>query len=328
MTSTDLSQWQVRPPLFAPRRHWDLECPQLFRLAAADGDQGPWYLTAAIMEDRSQRYWVADQVDGPYRVPPDGGILAPAGHYAGRVCRWQGADLFFCWHRTALTAGWMATPTTVDWLSLRNPYGKFVVPPLALEPRPDGTIARRSYPGWDAYRASDPAPLTPAPTTCFRSRPAADWTVSEAGGMDLIATAENHENVVLEGTLHLTARAGGLAFRLDDEGGDYFVELSPGSSEATLQKWIVDADPRAGDRGTRYLELQRARLHRPLPDDTPLPFRLLLVGPYLEFTLDDEVVLAELSAERTTGPIGFWADSGTLRAENLRSSPLRRPEHG
>ncbi len=30
MASSDLETWEVRPPLLAPRRYWDLECPQVF----------------------------------------------------------------------------------------------------------------------------------------------------------------------------------------------------------------------------------------------------------------------------------------------------------
>ena len=99
MASDDLLNWEVRPPLFAPRRYWDLECPQVFTVDAH------YYLTAGIMEDRSQRYWQAPAFEGPYTVPADGGILAPAGHYAGRVCRWRDLDLFVAWHRPMLTPG-------------------------------------------------------------------------------------------------------------------------------------------------------------------------------------------------------------------------------
>jgi len=81
----------MRPPLFVPRAYWDLECPQVFFV------DGHAYLMAAIMEDRSQRYWQAPRFEGPYEVPPDGGVLAPPGHYAGRVCSWRQAHLYFCW---------------------------------------------------------------------------------------------------------------------------------------------------------------------------------------------------------------------------------------
>ncbi len=90
--SADLRTWTVEPPLFGPTRWFELECPQVFDL------DGRWVLTASVMEDRSQRYWVADDFFGPYRAPPDN-RLAPPGHYAARVCRWRGRTLLFAMHR-------------------------------------------------------------------------------------------------------------------------------------------------------------------------------------------------------------------------------------
>lgn len=326
MASRDLSTWEVRPPLFAPRRHWDLECPQVFTLQ----EGGPFYLTAAIMEDRSQRYWVAERFEGPYETPPDGGLLAPAGHYAGRVCRWQGMDLYLCWHRTDLIDGWMATPATVDWTTLRNPFGKFVVAPLVLTARADGSLARGTFPGWDGYREAEPVAVAPAPHSLFRGRSTAGrgWEAIGAGGMDVVATTDAVGDMVVEGSLVIEAMAGGLAFRLDDEGGGYFVELRAGSDEVGLQKWLPERDPRDGSRRERYAEIQRGRLARPVARGERLAVRLLVVGPYIEVAIEGGVVLAELSAERTTGPFGVWADSGEVRAEGLRLAPMRRPEHG
>lgn len=326
MASPDLASWEVQPPLFAPRHYWDLECPQVFRL----GEGGPFYLTAAIMEDRSQRYWMAERFEGPYQTPADGGILAPAGHYAGRVCRWHGDDLFFCWHRTNLAAGWMATSATVDWVKLRNPFGKFVVPPLALSARPDGTLTRRSFPGWDRYREGEPSPIDPAPRSLFRARPTAEqgWRAATESGVDVLATAAPFEDVLLEGTLVVEAAAGGLAFRLDDEGGGYFVALRAGSDEIGLEKWLIDRDPRDGHLRERYVELQRGRLAQPATRGARLAFQLLVVGQYLEVAIDGDVVLAELSAERTTGPLGIWVDSGSVHLEGPRLTAMRRPQHG
>ena len=34
MASKDLVSWEVRPPLFAPRKYWDLECPRVFEAGA------------------------------------------------------------------------------------------------------------------------------------------------------------------------------------------------------------------------------------------------------------------------------------------------------
>jgi beta-fructofuranosidase len=325
LASTDLEHWEPRPPLFAPRRYWDLECPQVFPI----GDR--WYLTAAVMEERTQRYWVAPRFDGPYETPPDGGILAPLGHYAGRVCRWRGLDLFCCWHQPRPVSVGAPVPPTNDWTTVRNPFGKYLVAPLVLTPRLDGSLACQSFPGWSAYLERDPAPPRPMSVTLYHGRPHGDpdWTVDgRAGGLDILATDEPATNVWFEGTLSLRAAGGGLGFRLDDEGGGYFITLRPGNQEVQLHKWLPVRDPYDGRPWFRYVEVQRGQANRPVPTGSPLRFRLLTVGPYVECALDDEVVLATLTAERTSGRLGIWAESGSARANQVRAAPVRVPDHG
>ena len=219
-SSTDMEQWTVHPPLFAPRKYWDLECPQVFQI----GDR--FYLTASIMEDGTQRYWVASRFEGPYEVPADGGVLAPLGHYAGRICRWKGEDLYVCWHEPRPQNRGRIPLPPVDWATVRNPAGKFVVAPLELTPRPDGSLACRSFSGWATYRTAELAPPTPMATSLLHSAPspANAWQIrNDAGGMDLLASDAPVGDVWFEGVLTFDAVAGGLAFRLDDDASGYFV---------------------------------------------------------------------------------------------------------
>ncbi len=51
-------------------------------------------------------------------------------------------------------------------------------------------------------------------------------------------------------------------------------------------------------------------------------------GPYIEVSLDGEVVLATLSGERTVGEVGIWAESGTIDLTDPRIVPLRPLQHG
>ncbi|MFN8525946.1 MAG: hypothetical protein U0821_22830 [Chloroflexota bacterium] len=315
IASPDLVNWEVRPPLFAPRRYWDLECPQVFTV------DGHYYLTAGIMEDRSQRYWQAPAFEGPYTVPSDGGILAPAGHYAGRVCRWQDMDLYYCWHRPVTWDGQFAE---YDWAvggTRNNTYGRIAPPPLVLTRRPDGSLRRSSFPGWEAYRAAPAKAAGHAGSTLFRGRAAQSWRIATAEGADMLLSADSLGDFLLEGELTLDAPSGGLGLRLDDRGGGYIIELAPGRDQVTLQKWLPPAD-----RPTySFQEFQRGTLYRPLPAGQPVPFRLMSVGPYLELELDGEVALATLSGQRLTGHVGLWAEGGTTSITNARLSPMRQP---
>jgi beta-fructofuranosidase len=314
LATRDLLSWEARPPLFAPRRYWDLECPQVFAI------DGAYYATAAVMEDRTQRYWSAPAFEGPYDVPADGGILAPRGHYAGRVCAWQGLTLYFCWHKAEY-----------DWSGFRNPAGKFVPSPLVLFRRPDGSLGRRSFPGWEKYRIAPATRVERASESLFQQRrndSGDDWRVEANGRMDLVASAADVEDMVWEGTLQLDARAGGLGFRLDALGGGYFIDLQVGSNEVTLKKWLPTKAEGDGRPWFKYAELQRGILPRAIKWGEAIPFKLLTVGPYVECSLDGEVVLATATAERTSGRFGIWAESGTAVGSDLSWSAMRRPEHG
>jgi len=314
MASQDLLNWEVRPPLFSPRRYWDLECPQVFTV------DGHYYLTAGIMEDRSQRYWTAPAFEGPYTVPGDGGQLAPWGHYA-RVCRWRDLDLFYCWHRPVLKRGEFAEYDWPAWGTRINTYGRIAPPPLVLTRRADGSLQKSSFPGWEAYRLSPSTAPAAATTSLFQERPVSGWHVAFDTGADMVVTADEQGDFLLEGTLTLDAPSGGLGLRLDERGGGYIIELEPGRDEVSLQTWLPPAYP----PNFAFKEIQRGRLYRPLEVGRAVPFRLLSVGTYVELELDGEVVLATLTGARLTGRVGIWADGGRVSIADARLSPMRAP---
>ena len=315
VTTTDFQQFEVHPPLFAPGRFWDLECPQVFTI------DGLWYLTAGIMEERTQRYWIGETHLGPWRQPPDGGILAPKGHYAGRMASWMGQPLYMCWH---LPPGGVA-----DWSTATNPHGKYVVAPLTLARWADGTLSLASFAGWSALETGPAAsPAAPA-TTLYRKAPASGWRLETAAGeLDLLATTEPHDDFRLTGTLTVDAPVGGIGFRLEgDTGGGYFIELEAGSDSVSLQRWLGTTERWSGRPWFTWTELQRGRLRRPFVPGTPLALHLLCNGPYIEVALNEEVVLATLSGARTTGEVGIWCESGTVTLADSTITPLRRPVH-
>ena len=315
-TSTDFETWEIHPPMFAPGRFWDLECPQVFTIG------GRWYLTAGIMEEFVQRYWMSESPFGPWVQPPDGGILAPKGHYAGRVANWKGQDIYMCWH---LPLGGKA-----DWAHTRNPHGKFVVAPLTLTPRADGSLACGTFDGWSALATTASAELASAPTTLYRGTPATDWQLqTETGELDLLATDTEYSDFLLSGTLTLDAPVGGVALRLEgDTGGGYFVELEEGTTRVSIQKWLGTTQRWTNVPGFAWTELQRGKLQQPFEPGTPLPLTVISNGPYIEVALDGEVVLATLSGERQTGQVGIWAESGSASLTEATLTPLQQPTHG
>ena len=328
LRSHDLERWEALPPLFAPRRYWDLECPQLFRLGGeGEAGSGAWYLTAAIMEDRGQRYWVASEAAGPFATPPGGDLLAPAGHYAARIARWREMDLFFAWHQPALAAAWQTTPRTVDWVSARNPFGKFLAPPLLLSARPDDSLALGSFPGWEAFRGDWGIPQ-PAARTAMRGEAvdrANGLGLSRSGGMDLLLDEFPPGDVLIEGALSLGGARGGIALRAHEDGSGLYVELVPGSRRVTLQRWGIRRDERGRPAAPAYGILQEAERREPLPEQGEMALRVLSVGPYVEVSLDGEVAIAFMSGTPKAGHWGVWAEDGACVLREARLARMRRP---
>jgi beta-fructofuranosidase len=310
--SSDLRKWAARPPLFTPRRYWDLECPQLFRVETAS--EPHWVLIASVMEDRSLRYWLARDPLGPFRVPPGGDILAPAGHYAARATRWQDRDLLFAWHQPRLHQGWPSTPQTVDWVEARNPFGKFLAPPLEIVPRRDGSLGLHSFAGWQAYEGDTWRPVS------------ANWHLQAPSTTRVALSAPPAHNFQVRGELTLEAARGGLAFRMgEDESSGLFIELTPGSRNVTLQRWGTRQRDMGAALGLTYEVLQQAELHEPLRTHQPIAFTLLNVGPYVELSVNGEIVLATMTGCPAYGSCGVWVEDGELRAENVHWVAMRQP---
>jgi beta-fructofuranosidase len=320
MTSPDMQRWEVHPPLFTPRRWWDLECPQLFTVA------GRWYLTAGIMEDRTQRYWIADQPEGPWRVPAYGGVLAPLGHYAGRVCDWRGETIYGCWHQpNPVRPSGEPVNSRVDWARVSNPHGKFIMPPLCLAPRADGSLACQPFSGWQ-HHTGEFAPLVPGNRTVNFELPLSEWAVeTPAGALEIAQSRDAFGDFLLEGQLALDAVSGGFVLRSDDTGAGYHIVITPGSDRVRLIKWLPTIDRHDQRPWFAYTTIQEGRVIGDLDWHADVDFRLLAAGPYIELTLAGEIVLAALSGEIQHGRLGFWAESGALRVTIPRIADVQHP---
>jgi len=307
LASDDLEAWSVEAPLFAPRDHFELECPQLFRAG------GRLYLTAAVFEDRSQRYWVADALEGPFRAPPGGTRLAPNGHYAARVCAWGGRTALFCWHRAP-------GPGHLD------PLSAAVLPaPLVLEPDGSGALHPVSWPAWASYAAGPAGPLDPARLAPTCANPAArreraGGTVGE--GFEAWLWPEERADLLLEGALDLAAARGGVLLGADDRTTGLAVELDPGERRLRLVRTAETTDPTGRPWYGREV-VQDAPLD---PPAGPIPLRLLAVGGEVEVSLAGRVVLATVLPGSPRGRVGLFAADGRVALTDARLTPMRPPQ--
>jgi beta-fructofuranosidase len=307
-SSPDLIHWDVEPPLFAPCQYLELEVPQVFRLGRY------YYLIASILEDRSQRYWIAEDFKGPYRTPPNN-RLAPPGHTAGSVCDWQGHQAIYCWHYSQN-----------DWPGIRNPEGHYIPAPLVIQQEPGGTLTNGSWPLWRKYRAGEGRLLAPDDFRPLCGNPAASRegaALQVEQGMEVWALGEPARDFLLQGDLTLQAPDGGLAFALDDETTGYFVQFLPGEHTVRLVKWLPG---RMGDG--------RPWFHWEVVQEVPfttsvdaMRVQLLVVGGEVELSIDGRVYLSEITRARADGFVGLYAVSGRVALRNASLTPMREPQH-
>ena len=136
----------------------------------------------------------------------------------------------------------------------------------------------------------------------------------------------NDKKPIVRGELTLRAARGGLAFRTgDDESSGLYIELTPGSRAVTLQRWGTRNRDMGAARGLTYDVLQRAELHAPIDSTEPFAFTLLNVGPYVEFSVNDEVVLATMIGDPVEGGCGVWVEGPTSSSSIPRFPPSRWP---
>ena len=225
--------------------------------------------------------------------------------------------------RTSTCAGTCLPAARPIGTTATNPHGKYVVAPLVLRQRSDRTLACTPFEGWSALESSTAQSLAAPPATAFRNAPSEDWQLKTAPGeLDVLATDDAFENFRLTATLTLDAPVGGLGFRLDGEtGGGYFLEIEEGSDRVSLQKWVMTRDQWSNRPFYGWQELQRGRLRERFEPGTPLAVHLITNGPYIEIALDGEVVIATLSGERTVGPVGIWAESGSASLTDATITP-------
>lgn len=305
--SDDLRRWTVEPPLLDPRQSFDVECPQLFRV----GER--WYLTAAHLDDRSQRYWIADHPRGPFRTAPDD-RLAPQGHYAARIVSWRGRAAMFCWHDAA-----DAAPGRTARRALASP--------LVLEPRSDGTLRAAPWPEWDRYAEGEPRSLTPDATGAF-GHPSARAQIGDGtldgrveAGAEAWPLARPDAGYRIEAELELSAARGGLVCGLAD-GQGVLVQIDPAAHRLRL----VAQRPGQRDDGRGPVAwLDREVLQEaPLRWDGAARLAVRLVDDEIEVAVGGRVLLSTLARD-ARGPIAAFVEGGRIALRDATIQPLRSP---
>ncbi|MER7243878.1 glycoside hydrolase [Kribbella sp. NPDC000426] len=100
LTSTDLEQWTLAPPLWEPHRYITQECPDVFQW----GDW--WYLVYSEFSDAFQtRYRISRDPDGPWLAPAHDAVDGRA-FYAAKSVEHNGRRFFIGWIPTKQDGAW------------------------------------------------------------------------------------------------------------------------------------------------------------------------------------------------------------------------------
>lgn len=307
--SEDLRRWEVQQPLLDPRLGFDVECPQLFRI----GER--WYLIASVLDDRSQRYWIADDPRGPWRTPPTD-RLAPQGHYAARLLRRGDRVALLCWHDAADAAPGRTAK-------------RAILSPLAVEAADDGRLVCTAWPEWRRYEQGGPQAVTPSTQGAFGHPEARAST--QGGGLEGAADAgaeawelaQPPGGYRFECRLALAAARGGIACGVAG-GCGVFVQLEPAEHRIRL---VARREARRPDAPAgRWLERQVLQ-QAPLSWSGEVALALRLVDGELEVTVDGEVRLSTL-VEQAEGPVAAFVEGGRIALTDARWVSLASPAGG
>lgn len=314
MTSRDMIHWEYQKPLFLPGAYYTVECPQIYRIGKR------YYLIGSIMEDSSQRYWVADNLYGPYRVAGGENLLMPPGsHYAGRLAQFHGRDVFLCW-----TFAKEDGPSPFGLQVHPDAVIKYIPALLEAETDEEGRLLFRSAPAWECF-AKHEAPVSPEcfdNTVCLNpiARRDENSFVSESG-MEMWLSRKKCRSFRIKCTLKIQGYCGGLAFHATDDGGAYQLEFYPHEQRVRLVSHF-------GRRRTDGVAWFDHRVIQTAHNDFAsgeVEILLLAVGGEIEISLNGRVRMATVSTASTEGHWGVLADGACVQIEKLSMAEMLVP---
>ncbi|MCG8402995.1 MAG: recombinase family protein, partial [Firmicutes bacterium] len=268
---------------------------------------GRYYLIGSIREDVKVRYWVADDPMGPFGNFFDNTLL-PQGNYAARPSRDGDKCLVWCFFSKPVTTG--------------GPQ-QLLPPPKELEVVDDGRLRLRSFHGFDKLvsEALDIDDLTPVDPMLGQL----DAEDEVRGGRCWMGSPHGFEAFLFHGEfndfrmrtkLELRGRGKcGLVFRTDDEGHGYYISMDMIKGLVQLRAW-GEARSLLSRQAFSFRPLQSAHF---ISDRVgPWELRLIAYGPYLEFSVNDYVLLSLVDDTFNKGRVGFYCES----AEILLQAPI------
>ncbi len=290
-SSSDLQDWQVEKPFWAPDLYFTHECPDLFRIGEW------WYLVYSTFSERCvTHYRMSHSLAGPWLCPPDDVFDTRAFYAAKTACDGQRRYLF----------GWLATREGEKDDGNWQWGGNLVVHEIA--DRPDGTLFVRA-PATVLGEFRSESPLQPRAVLGDWQTTTNSFTSESTGRHSLLSLGDLPEQALIEGELEIDSptSAAGLLLRSDSSFDSYYqLRLEPSQQRLVIDRW-----PRPGD--------QPFMLERPLairPGET-IRFRVIVNGTCLVAYFDD-VALSCRMYDHRQGGLGLFVTEGSASFRNLK----------
>ena len=314
MTSQDALHWEVQPPLYTPRVSTDFEVPTLVEVL------GKYYLLGKLCAPRVDVYRMADNLEGPWERPPHDWLLPPGNHAFCPVV-WRGRTLLFHWIESCF-----------DWGDPYRQEGRAIAPPQEAVALEDGRLALRSFdPAWEAVSAgshvSPEGGRVAEVGNTFRGAWSSEGdclTGACEPGMGLALLPGDHADFLLD--LEITPRGAcelGVVWR-SDETADQCTRASiiPGRLRVELHRLQLYGKTKRHD-GRGHTTLQQN--HCPVETDRPVLVRIVAYGPYVEVSVNHQVLLVALTMSRRAGRLGFFLEDGRADFSAVRVTKLNTP---
>lgn len=314
MTSRDMLHWEYQEPLFLPGAYYTVECPQIYRI------KDRYYLIGSIMEDGSQRYWVADQLTGPYRVAGGENLLMPPrSHYAGRIARFRGRDVYLCWT--------FAREDGPSPFGLRKEAGapiRYIPALLDVEADDEGRMRLKSIDAWKQFEKKqdrvDPEKLKR--TLCENPYAYREGnTFGSESGMDMWITQETYRSYKLDCKVDVRGYCGGITFHVTDDGAAYSIEFYP--YEQLIRLTVHTKTHRIDD--TEWFDLRVLQTAHAALDYSSIQISLLAVGGEIQVSLNGWVRLATVSTAVLEGYWGVFANCAVVKLSDVLVTDMLVP---
>lgn len=295
--STDLIEWEVREPFWAPGLYITHECPEVFQMG------NWWYLVYSTFSEKFvTHYRMSQSPNGPW-IAPNNDTFDGRGFYAAKTAS-DGTKRY--------AFGWIPSKTNSndngDW----QWAGDLVVHEIVQQE--DGTLKVKLPNGIDKLlNQIQPSHLLPV---------AGEWT--QAGGELACKSIESHSfalsespmpdacKVTFKVSFEAATRGCGLMIRADEEDNGYYIRFEPLNNRLVFDCWPRQPQGEfqwqvAGDK-PYVIELERPLSLEPGRD---YEVKMVIEDSICVVYIDNLLAMSARIYNRKHGKWGFFVTEGS-----------------